>query len=139
MSAPNETREIRALLARSTRFFGRLQSFDLECPHCGTVYQIRMSAQHPPQWDPWTARFVCTTRDCERLYLLGILAWPIGASPKVASAPPRDQVPLPRQLAQMRREGGGWWLPDGARIRRPHPDTTNLTTEEERPDDHDDD
>ena len=133
------TADTRARLSRSTRFFARLQAFDLECPHCGTVYQIRMKPRKDRNWDPWTGRFHCTTKNCARVYVLGILAWPIIAAPNAASATPADQVPGPRQLAQMRKEGGGWWLPDeeGQRYTRPH--ETNLTTEEERPDDEEDD
>lgn len=124
-------------LARSTRFFARLQSFDLECPHCGTVYQIRVSTRKDQNWDPWTARFHCTTRHCDRTYVLGILAWSIRGN--AATTPPADQVPGPRQLAQMRREGGGWWLPDEDAQRYPRPLETNITTEEERPDDDEND
>lgn len=91
-----------------------------------------------PNWDPWTARFTCTNAQCTRQYVLGLLAWPIIPASRVASAPPADQVPGPRQLAQLRREGGGWWLPDDAGQRYVRPHETNLTTEEERPDDEDD-
>lgn len=136
MSSIQDTRQ---RLQKSTRFFARLASFDLECPHCGTVYQVRMSTTKDRNWDPWTARFTCTTKGCNRVYVLGLLAWPIKAAPRVASAPPADQVPGPRQLAQLRREGGAWWLPEeeGQRYTRPH--ETNLTLEEERPDDDDTD
>lgn len=119
-------------LSRSTRFFARLQSFDLECPHCGTVYQIRMKPRRDQNWDPWTGRFTCTVPDCRRVYVLGMLAWPIVGAPHVASAPPADQVPGPRELAQMRKEGGGWWLPEEAAQRYPRPHETNITTEEDR-------
>jgi hypothetical protein len=141
LSDPPRTR-----LAGSTRFFARLLSFDLECPHCGDVYQIRSGMarkaggrkfkhpSHDPNWDTWTARFLCTNKACGKTYVLGILAWPIIPTPHVASTPPADQVPDPRQLAQMRKEGGGWWLPDREAQRYPRPLETNLTTEEERPD-----
>lgn len=136
--------DTRRRLERAVRFFGRLASFDLECPHCGDVYQVRLggarrSGQKDPNWDPQTARFRCTNKDCGRVYVLGIVAWPIIKAPRVASMPPEDQVPSPRQLAQMRREGGGWWMDDaeGQRYARPH--ETNLTLEEERPRDDDDD
>ena len=33
------TADLRTVLARAQRFFARLNSFDLECPHCGTVSQ----------------------------------------------------------------------------------------------------
>lgn len=136
MTDPPEQR-----LAHSTRFFARLQSFDLECPRCGTVYQIRLgpspkkgrvTPNAQKNWDPTTGRFTCTTRECARTYVLGILAWPITPSPNVASTPPADQVPSPRQLAQMRREGGGWWMADQDGQRYPRPYETNLTTEDQR-------
>lgn len=133
--------DTRTRVAKAQRFFARLHSFDLECPRCGDVYVIRLAkkktSQPSPHWDPWTARFTCTNSACGKTYLLGILAWPIVSAPRVASSPPADQVPNERQLAQLRKEGGGWWMPDaeGQRYQRPH--TTNLTTEEARTD-HDD-
>lgn len=144
MPARTWTPDTHQRLRHATRFFARLESFDLECPHCGKVYQIRVRGlQRRSQrryWDPATARFQCTAKGgCQRRYLLGIVAWPVGTGPGAASAIPEDQVPWPRQLAQLRREGGGWWLADEAAItlRRPH--TTNLTTEEERPEPEGDD
>lgn len=134
--------DTRARLQAATRFFARAVSFDLECPHCGDVYQIRAGKARQrsvkdPNWDPYTGRFTCTNKDCQRVYIIGLVAWPVIAARHVASATPADQVPHPRQLAQLRREGGGWWMPDpeGQRYARPH--ETNLTAEEERPD-HDD-
>ncbi len=125
-------------LGRSTRFFARLQSFDLECPHCGTVYQVRIRGQMGGSrrrcWNPWLGRFQCTAKGgCQRRYVLGIVAWPIGTGPGAAKATPDDQIPWPRELAQIRREGGGWWLPDEEAITTRRPHETNLTTEEERP------
>lgn len=131
--------DTRQRLTRATRFFARLERATLECPRCGHVYTIT-TRQPSANWDPATARFTCTnkTPQCARVYVLGVVAWPIAAVPHVASATPRDQVPHERQLAQLRREGGGWWLAPEAAQRRPRPDETNLTLEETRPD-HDDD
>lgn len=123
-------------LARATRFFARLVSFDLECPRCGTVYTVRVNASNGGKWDTDTGRFTCTKADCARTYLLGILAWPVGT--RGGSQPPDDQVPSIRQLAQLRAEGGGWWMADDDKQRWPKPLETNLTTEEDRPDDLDD-
>lgn len=139
--------DTRRRIERSTRFFARLVSFDVECPHCGDVYSVRLGAarkrtgrkQADPNWDPWTARFTCTNKRCQKKYVLGILAWPVLAAPHVASMPPKDQIPHPRQLAGLRREGGGWWLPDEDAQRYPQPHETNLTMESERPEDHGDD
>lgn len=145
------TLDTRTRITKAQRFFARLASFDLECPHCGDVYQIRYGqakklsgkgryrATRHPNWDPWTARFTCTNKDCGRSYVLGILAWPVkSGAHHVASAPPADQVPNARQLAQMRKEGGGWWMEEGEGQRYARPHETNLTTEEDRSE-HDED
>jgi len=137
------TPDTRQRIAKAQRFFARLESFSLECPACGDVYVIRQGASRKAgaksdAWDSTTGRFTCTNKDCGRHYVLGILAWPIVAAPRVATATPEDQVPGPRQLAQLRKEGGGWWLPDEDGQRYPRPKETNLTTEENRPDDEDD-
>jgi hypothetical protein len=39
----------------------------------------------------------------------------------------------------MRKEGGGWWMPDAEAITLRRPIATNLTTEEERLDQGEDD
>lgn len=133
------SQDLRHALTLATRFFARLKTFDLECPHCGTVYQIT-TQKRDTNWDPMTARFHCTLKSCARHYVLGILAWPIsGGGAGIATTTPEDQVPGPRELAQLRREGGGWWMPEevAQRFKRPH--TTNLTTEEDRPDDDEED
>ena len=138
------TPDTRQRIAKAQRFFARLESFSLECPACGDVYTIRQGVTRKGTtgrsevWDSTTGRFTCTNKDCGRHYVLGILAWPIIAAPRVATATPEDQVPGPRQLAQLRKEGGGWWLPDEDGQRYPRPKETNLTTEENRPDDEDD-
>lgn len=138
------TLDTRQRLTAAQRFFARLHSFDLECPHCGDVYTIRLGATRAKgkgsaaPYDPMTARFTCTNKGCGRAYVLGILAWPIVAAPRVASQPPADQVPSPRQVAALRKEGGGWWMPEGEGQRYPRPHETNLTTEEDRPDDDED-
>lgn len=127
------TTDTRQRIQRSTRFFAYLESFSLECPHCGLVYQVR-KGRDSPEWQPRTGRFTCNGRGgCNKVYILGILAWPVVAAPHVASQPPEDQVPHPRQLAQLRREGGGWWLADVEAHSYPRPAETNLTTEENRP------
>ena len=127
------TPDVRQRLQRASKFFARLASFDLECPHCGTVYQVRIGTKRDVNWDPFTARFTCTQKGCARVYVLGMLAWPIKKAPRVASATPEDQVPGPRQLAQMRKEGGGWWMADEDAQRYARPHETNLTTEDDRP------
>jgi hypothetical protein len=80
-----------------------------------------------------TSRFTCQRLDCARKYVLGIVAWPVGKGGQAGKYTPEDQVPNERQLAALRKEGGGWWLPDEARQRYARPHTTNVTLEEDRP------
>jgi hypothetical protein len=83
----------------------------------------------PALYDRRTARWQC--RECDRVYIVGMLAWPAprGAGSK---GTPDDQIPGPRQLAQMRAEGSGWWLPEELRGKG-RQDISNLTGEEDRP------
>lgn len=129
------TPDTRQRLQKAVRHFARLHAFDLECPHCGAIYQIRRGSQseRSSNWDPWTARFTCTNKGCGRKYVLGILTWPIGqGGVGAARAVPEDQVPSPRQLAQLRKEGGGWWMADADAQKYARPKETNLTLETER-------
>lgn len=133
-------RDTRQRLQRATRFFARVESCTLECPHCGLIYQIHSRTRKLEHWDRRTGRFRCTGKGgCGRSYILGICAWPVLGAPGVATQTPEDQVPSPRQLAQMRKEGAGWWLDEQDGITLKRPDETNLTLEEERPDAEDDD
>lgn len=120
-------------IAGAQRFFARARSFDIECPHCGLVYQIRADT-NPTIWNPRTAIFRCMhvrQGGCKRQYVIGILAWPKGTG-MGAGTPPADQVPGPRQLAQLRPEKDAWWMTDEYKhIGRPEP--TNLTGELDRP------
>jgi len=123
----------RPRIRRATRFFARPESFTLECPHCGKVYRIRAGRLYT-YWDARTSRFSCTAKHgCDRIYIIGILAWPVVAATRVASQTPEDQVPHPRHLAELRKEGGGWWLGDEEGITEKRPTETNLTLEEDRP------
>lgn len=126
----------RQRIQKATRFFARPVTFDLECPACGEVYKIRQAGSSSQRrtaegvYDWTTSRFTC--RRCEKAYVIGLLAWPIGPAPNVASATPRDQVPNLRQLAGLRKEGQGFWLPEQEKITRAVPDETNLTGETNR-------
>jgi hypothetical protein len=129
MTTPLDPRD---LLRRATRFFARPESFTLECPRCGRIYVIRLGKKNPC-WDHTRSIFECVgLGGCSKSYIVGIVAWPIAKNARVAGFP-RDQIPNERQLAQMRQEGGGWWLPDVAGQRHARVDTTNLTLEEDRP------
>ncbi len=124
------------LIIGAQRFFARLRTFDIECPHCGLVYRIR---QDSPDlyWNPRTARFYCNiSGGCGLQFTLGILAWPVGTG-KGSNTPPADQVPGPRQLPQMRAEAGSWWMPDEYK-HKGRPDPTNLTGQPVRPEPEDD-
>ena len=130
----------------ATRFFARLIAFDLECPRCGKVFRIRRMNRNKLSavaldaevhtWNPTTARFACRGKDgCQKQYVLGLLAWdpPKGSQ---AGHIPMDQVPTHRQLAEMREDGAGQWMPNQLTGRV---DTSNLAVTAERPEGHDDD
>lgn len=130
----------------ATRFFARLIAFDLECPRCGKVFSVRRLNRHKMAtvsldeaahtWNPTTARFACVGKDgCQKQYVLGMLAWdpPKGAR---AAHIPMDQVPTYRQLADLRADGQGQWMPHQSAGRM---DSSNIAITDERPEDHDDD
>lgn len=102
------------------RFYARPERFTMECPACGKVLA---SAEC---YDVRTARLQCPS--CDHVYVIGILAWP---SPRGigAGTTPDDQIPGPRQLAQLRADGGGFWMPDALR-QRGTMDHSNITTGE---------
>ena len=129
----------RPRLQASVRFFARPESFTLECPRCGQVHRIR-KGRPTSCWNPDTARFTCINMKCRKTYVIGLLAWPVSVGGRnTATTTPRDQIPTPRQLAQLRKEGGGWWLPESERQRFSVVEEANLTLEQERPDDQDED
>ena len=130
----------------ATRFFARLIAFDLECPRCGKVFSIRRLNRHKlaavaldesyHTWNPTTARFTCTGKDgCQKVFVLGMLAWEPSKGAR-SSAVPEDQVPTHQQLAELRAEGQGQWMPHHNTGRF---STTNITNSAERPEGHDDD
>lgn len=129
----------------ATRFFARLIAFDLECPRCGKVFRIRRLNRHKlaaraldesaHTWNPTTARFTCVGKDgCQKTFVLGLLAWepPKGAR---SLSTPTDQVPTWRQLAEMRAEGQGHWMPHQPAGRM---SSSNLAITDERGEDHED-
>lgn len=130
----------RPRLQKATRFFARPQRFTLECPHCGLVYICNSNApKQAAHWERNTSTFRCLGETgCERAYLIGIVAWPVSSRAHIKGKP-RDQVPGPRELAQLRAEGGGWWMPDSEKQRYQVVHESNITTEMERPEKEDDD
>lgn len=128
-------RDTRTRIQRAARFFARLDGATLECPHCGIVYRFSPSKACSSFWEPRMSRFTCTRKDgCGKVYVLGLLAWPLMQVAKVATETPQDQVPTPRQALQLRRElAGGYWLEEADRQKEARPETTNLTPDEGRP------
>lgn len=139
----------------ATRFFARLIAFDLECPRCGKVFRVRRLNRHKlaartleegtintghrgvkHTWNPTTARFLCTGKDgCQKEFVLGVLAWDVPRGAK-AGALPMDQVPTVRQLAEMRTDGQGHWMPHESKGRMSN---SNLAITDERGEDNEDD
>jgi len=128
----------------ATRFFARIVGADLECPHCGKVYRLRaandrrLSTRVRSIWDPRTSTFTCASKaGCQRKFVLGVLAWdkPRGIT---GGAVPADQVPNMRQLAELRADGDGWWMPEGTHTTG-RMDMANLAVVEERPEPEDED
>jgi hypothetical protein len=110
----------------ATRFWAKPLAGWLECPRCGKVIYFQTSKGRTKQnaeWDPRTSRLQCP--ECKLVLVLGLLAWPV--KPGQARTAPRDQVPQERQLAQLRAQGAGWWLPQSQAKQGYRPDDTNVT------------
>lgn len=133
----------RPRLQRATRFFARPERFLLECPHCGMVYRCNSTLKQM-WWDPWTSTFTCNRRSqtpaagdgiggCGRVYVIGIVAWPVTQRSRRSPTLPKDQIPGPRELSQLRADGSGWWLSDEDKQKYPEVRESNLTTELDRP------
>lgn len=148
MARPPTTRPLAAPHPRdlgATRFWARIQALDLECPRCGKVFRlrtarasrlrpVRLGVRHV--WHPATQTFTCAGRDgCLKQFRLGVLAWepPRG---KRAGAVAEDLIPSPRELAQLRAEGEGWWMPAGLQGTG-QMDMQNWAATDERPEEED--
>ena len=132
----------------STRFFARVESSWLACPRCGLVMYFSTTAHRAIncRWDPRTARLKCgysaskglevaaEGRGCGLTFAVGLLLWPVAKRPGLPNTIPLDQVPVERELAQMRAmegigrgSGAGHWMTEPRKgWREPH---TNVTTE----------
>lgn len=120
-------------LPTGTRFFARVRAAILECPRCGTVLQFGQGKPttvagtgHRCAWDKRTARLRCS--DCGLVLMIGLLAWPVRKGGGKVASLPRDQVPNERQLAQLRAEASGFWLPEEQAQRRARAEDTNITS-----------
>lgn len=117
ITAPRSAR-IRTLLEGAGRFFGRILSFDCECPGCGAVYMIRSmggkTSRRNAAYDPLTGIFRCPDTRCRaRIYTVGLVFWhrhTLGGRPATIYRPPGDQVPTVEQALALRREAGGFML-----------------------------
>lgn len=122
------TDALKQILSDALRLFGRVHSFDLECPHCGKVLIARATvastqaydarpahlARPTPRpngeprekpgrraelpWNPITGRFRCTT--CQRVYGTGLLVWEVTGPDRGLA--PEDHVPDQNQRDQLR-------------------------------------
>lgn len=119
---------IARLLTDAIKLFGRVHSFDLECPRCGQVLMARSTgtsvqasdalpahvARPTPRpkgaprlepgrraelpWNPITGRFRCT--NCQRVYATGLLVWEVTGPDRGLA--PEDHVPDAGQRDQLR-------------------------------------
>ena len=110
------------------RFFAKVRAADLECPNCGTLIRFGQGRYQTRHWKPHLSRLTCSS--CRRVYIIGLLAWPVQLGGKTKPTVPADHLPGARVRAQMRAElqmraeGGGFWAttPKGWRAEQ-----TNLT------------
>lgn len=120
----------------STRFFGRVEQLQCECPKCG--YLILTSAQpttdtrrrarrgsvsRPTGYNYLAGRLRCPK--CQRHFGVGLLLYPL--SQHVAKGVPPDWRPTWQELLEMRSRFGGHYLDQ---VKRPG-DHQNLYVEAE--------
>jgi len=96
--------------------FARVLSFDLECPHCGTIDAVRTGRRAPPRFHMVRSRWRC--RACRRIYSVGLVVRPVrraGNRPYNDGQPP-DTTPTDDQMRQLqqvlgetRGESVGWY------------------------------
>jgi hypothetical protein len=125
----------------ASRFWAKVTEFTCECPKCGKVLHARTHGNPSrrksrfPYWDPRTGRLECPQPNggCGKVFVVGLILWPVrvGIGPRVVA--PRDSVPNERQLAQLRAMaeqgpgGAGWWMPQAMAKGITRPDDTNIT------------
>lgn len=110
------------LLTGAIRFFARVLTFDCECPTCGAILRAtggglgvgdRVSRAHREQgaiWNVVTGRLRCPS--CRRLYVAGLLLYPVDVHNGRQIRPPEDRVPSALQRAALRSLREGFLMPD---------------------------
>jgi hypothetical protein len=123
-----------AQLPAASRFFARIDRFECECPSCGQIilssrqargYDLdrlkspseqRAAAKLLPQnrsvrrliYNPLTQRLKCP--HCNTSYTVGLLLYPLHHGGRYRPVQPPDTIPSRREMAELRRYAGGWWL-----------------------------
>ncbi|HKB39431.1 MAG TPA: hypothetical protein VKD72_23545 [Gemmataceae bacterium] len=117
----------------STRFFARLDRFECECPNCGRLLFAALDMRRAPNglwginarrtvakseprrksvrnltWNPYSQRLCCPW--CRKSYVCGLLVFPVKNGMWRLVRPPFDAKPNKRELAEIRRRAGGWYL-----------------------------
>lgn len=99
---------------RTFRTFGQVLSFDVACPGCGAVTQVRHARRgHPSPYDWLTGVWTCGA--CQRAWYMGLLLWPAWG----ARRRPPDLSPTPVQAAELRRLHEARQAGAVAEVRRP--------------------
>ena len=96
-------------LQSSTRLFGRIHAFDLECPKCGDLHSVR-AGRKTPGWNPRAGLLRCP--GCATTYQLGIVVYPTYPGRPPAQETPQDWIPNPRQAAALRQLQAAYYLAD---------------------------
>lgn len=111
----------------SQRFYADPYRRLLECPACGKLLRLERSPKgtKQPTFDPRTSRLRCT--ECGKVFVIGLVAWPVRQGSGQTATKPRDQVPNERQLGELRAGGLGCWLGSDQPKPARRPDNTNIT------------
>lgn len=108
------------------RIYGRIDSGYVECPKCGCLmalgFHSAQSVRRPEVYHPATGVLRCPGANCGRVYVLGILAWPLrggGRGGPVGAA--RDKVPNPLQAKRLEKliASRSWYHDEAIDRRRP--------------------
>jgi hypothetical protein len=100
-----------------TRFFGRVDRFHCECPHCATIIvahkDVTIGSQHSAfkrpratQYNPITSVVYCP--GCRRSFGVGLLLWPLSRGGPGRQIP-SDHQPTRREMRQLAQYAYGLW------------------------------